>query len=203
MRAVTAGLTESPRAYAQTPGPNGVSEAATARDGRDEEGAMGPRHPVVEILEPGQPEDDRPEEEAAVDVRPDDDQHRDRPEAPRVRVPVDHEQQDDRKDRHPDQLRAQPERDRRDHEGRQGQERRGPRGEPPSPPDREQAAEDDDHERRTQEDETRPAGQLVDGGQDDLGAPLLVGPGAPAAVNVHVSVVGMPPPARMPAPARR
>ena len=57
---------------------------------------MRPRLPVVQVLEPGQAEDDRAEEEAAVDVGPDEDDDRDRPEPSRVGAAVGHEQQDDR-----------------------------------------------------------------------------------------------------------
>ena len=49
---------------------------------------MRPRHVVVDVLEPGEPEHERAEEEAAVDVGPDQDEDRDRPQALRVRTAV-------------------------------------------------------------------------------------------------------------------
>ena len=134
------------------------------------------RHMVVEVLQPGQAENDRPEEEAAVDVGPGEHDDRDRPQAPGVRPPVRHEHQHDREQGHPDELRPEREGDGRHEERREGEERGIASHQPAPPSDEEQAAEDDPGQRRAQEDETRPRSELVDGGQDDLGAPLLVGP---------------------------
>ncbi len=135
-----------------------------------------PGNVVVDVLQPGQPEDDRAEEEAAVDVRPEEDQERDRPQARRVRAAIGEQQEDHREDGHPEQLRAQRERDRGDEEGDHREQRRAPRAETAQQADRQQAPEDQPDQHCPEDDESGPAGELVDGRQDHLGAPLLVGP---------------------------
>ena len=99
-----------------------------------------------------------------------------RPEPTRMGATIRDQQQHDREERHPDQLRPQRERDRRDHEGRQRQPRRAAQPEPASPSDLEQATEDDRDEHRPEQDQAGPAADLEDRGEQDLRAPLLVGP---------------------------
>ena len=152
---------------------------------------MRPRHVVVDVLEPGEPEDDRAEEEAAVDVGPDEDDERDRPQPTGVRAAVGDEQQDDREQRHPDELRPQPERDGRDEERRQRRASAARAHAEPAPQaDRRRGSRRSAPiERRAEDDEPGPAGDPVDGREDRPGRPTA-GPStaAPAAVNVQVSV---------------
>jgi hypothetical protein len=130
----------------------------------------------VDVLEPGQTEDDRAEEEAAVDVRPQDHEQRDRPQPAGVGSAIGDEEQDDGEDRHAEELGAQPERHGRDQEGDQRQPGGASGAQTTAQADREQAAEDQRDEGRTEYDETRPPGDPVDRRQNHLGAPLLVRP---------------------------
>ena len=159
---------------------------------------------IVEVLEPRQDQDQRSEEEAPVEVGPDDHEDRDRPQATGMGPSIDDEQQHDGEDRHPEELRPEGERDGRDDERRERQPRRAARAEAAAARDQVDAAEDDPDQRRPQEDETGPAADAVDAGQDDLGAPLLVDPrGAGGRVRPGVDGRRIPPPARIWSPARR
>ncbi len=145
---------------------------------------------VRDILDGREPDHERAEEEAAVKVRPDRDDDRDQPQAPRVGPAVRDEQQDDGEQRHPEQLRPQAERDRRDRERHQRQERGRPCAETAMAADDEEAAEDEADEPRAEQRQPGPAGQPVGGGQHDLRAPLLVrprGPGRRERPGVHRS----------------
>jgi hypothetical protein len=93
-----------------------------------------------------------------------------------VGAAVGDEHQDDREDRHPEELGSEPERDRRDQEGDQGQPGGASGAEAASQADGQQAPKDQCDEGRTEHDETGPPGEPVDGREDDLGAPLLVRP---------------------------
>ena len=134
------------------------------------------RDVVVEVLEPGQAEDQRCQEEAAVDVGPDQHQRRDRPQQARMGATLRDEEEQHGEERHPERLRPKPERDRRDGEGDEREQRGRPHRQAASPADRVDAAEDDPDEDGPQQHEARPAAEAVDGREDDLGAPLLVDP---------------------------
>ncbi len=105
---------------------------ARGRDGDDghEQRPVRVRHVVVDVLEPGETQHDRPEEEAAVDVGPDEDDERDRPEPARMGAPIGDEDQHDREQGHPDELRPKRERHRGDDERDEG--RAEPRPGPPA-----------------------------------------------------------------------
>ena len=154
------------------------------------------------VLQPGEPEDEWAEEEAAMHVRPDRDEQRDEPQDARVparrsgpmstsanrAIPKSWGRRasagaatDERCERQERRLAVRACRPAADAKG----SRRSALRAPP---------------RRT----TRPVqpATSIDGGKQDLRAPLLVEPGQPAAVNVQVSTVGIPASARIWAPAR-
>ena len=111
-----------------------------------------------------------------MQVRPDQDEHRDRPQPTGVGAAVDDEEQGDGEDRHAQELRPERQGHRGDPERHHGQGGGAARAETAPPGDREDAPEDDADERRAKQDQTRPAADPVDRGEDDLGTPLLVDP---------------------------
>ena len=71
IRPVTSGLIGQADRVAPHQRPERGQAGGGGRDHRDEQHGPGPGCPVVDVLEPGEAEDQRPEEEAAVQVRPD------------------------------------------------------------------------------------------------------------------------------------
>ena len=135
MRLATSGFVDSPTAYPQTAGPNGRHAGRRDADQRDEQRPVRSRPAFGDVLEPGKAEHDRREEEAAVEVRPDEHQERDRPETGRMAAPLRDEDQQDREAGHAQQLRAKRESRGRDGERAEGHERRVPRRQAASEPD--------------------------------------------------------------------
>ena len=131
------------------------------------------------VLEPGEAEHDRRQEEAAVEVRPDEHQEGDRPETGRMAAPLRDEDEQDREAGHAQQLRAKRKGRGRDRECAEGHERGAPRRQAASEPDQQDRSEDHAHEPRSKQRQTRPATDLVDRRQDDLRSPLLVEPRQP------------------------
>ena len=137
---------------------------------------MRPDRALGHILEPDEAENGGREEEAAVEVGPDDRQEGDRPETGRMTAPIRDEHEQDREAGHAQQLRAKREGRGRDGERAKGQERRVPRREAASEPDQQDCPEDATHEPRSKHRQARPATDVVDGREDDLRSPLLVEP---------------------------
>ncbi len=134
---------------------------------------------VHRILDPGESQDERPEEEAAVQVRPDRHDERHQPQPARMLVAIGDEEQHDREQGHPEDLRAQTERDGGDDVGGEREESGGPRAKPAMPTDDVEASEDDADEARPEDGQTRPAGDGERRGEQRLRTPLLVEPGRP------------------------
>ena len=95
----------------------------------------------------------------------------------RVRRPIDDEEQRQRKQRHPDELRAERQRRRGHRERAEGKPRCGADAGPLATAQLEDRGGDEPDKRGTEEHQPGPPGDTVDGGQDDLRAPLLVEPG--------------------------
>ena len=197
-RAGTPALVDEPVAYTHE-WPEGREARREDTHRRDDQRLTRLRPTVVEIFERRQADHQRSEEERAVQIRPDRDDHRREPQPPRMLAPTHDQQQDADEAEHPEELRAGP--GRCDDERQQRQDRRRP--------DVKAAADGD--ERRPAED--RPDQQGPECGQPDppptdstarrttLGAPLLVEPGL-SGVNVQLSAVGTRPDAEISAPAR-
>ncbi len=175
-RLVTSAFVDNPMAYAHTAGPNGVRQAAITLTRAIRAGSCRRSAPIGGVLQPGETEDDGSQEEAAVQVGPQDHEDRDGPQAGRVTMAIRNEHERDREQRHPEELRAQGECRRRHHECAE-REQRGVPHRPAMPiRDDEQTAEDHADERGAKERQTRPARQTKDRRQDDLRSPLLVDP---------------------------
>ena len=107
------------RAAPRTPrrtGRTGVRQQATTVTTATASARWPARRSFGDVLDPGEPEHGRRQEEAAVDVRPQDSDRDDQPQPPRVRSAIDDEEQRQREQRHRDELRAERQRRRRDGE---------------------------------------------------------------------------------------
>src|SRR5204863_6428865 len=110
------------------------------------------------VLEPGEPYDHRAEEEAAMDVSPDDRHEWDEPQHSWM-LPTDRQDhQRDAEQCHAEELWSQGERDGADHERSEGQPRGAAKVEAAAPARLEQAAERHAHQRRAQDREASPTG---------------------------------------------
>ena len=176
IRPVTAGFAPSCAAYTQTDGPNGVRQQATAVTTATASARWRRGEPLGDVGDPGEPEHGRRQEEAAVDVRPQDSDGDDQPQPPRVRSTIDDEEQRQREQRHRDELRPQRQRGRRDGERAERQPRRGSNAGPLATAQLEDRGRDEPDQGGPEEHEPGPPAHAVDGGQDDLRAPLLVEP---------------------------
>ena len=112
-------------------------------------------------------------------VGPGQNHHWDQPAPSGMGSPVGEDEQDDREEGHPEQLRAEGHGRGRDDEGPDRQQRRSSVRQPSPPGDDEQANDDDAEQTCAEQRQSRPAADLEDRGQDRLGSPLLVEPGLP------------------------
>ena len=116
MRLATSEFVDSPTAYPHTAGPKGVTQAAATLTSAMSSVRCAPAPALGDVLEPGEAEHDGREEEAAVEVRPDEHQEGDRPQTGRMAAPLRDEDEQDREAGHAQQLRAK-----REGRGRDGE----------------------------------------------------------------------------------
>ena len=131
----------------------------------------------MEILQPGESEHEWSEEERAVQVRPDGDDHGRQPQPSRMLLPIHYEQQQSDEAEHPEELRAERQRRCRDHEGEQRQDGRRSGIQPAADGDQSGSAEDHTDDQGADDGEPDPTTDGLDEPKQDLRAPLLVEPG--------------------------
>jgi len=158
-------------------GPEGVEEGHGR--GRQGDGGELERGTAADTTI-GQPGDEREgdgEDEAAVDVRPEEGERHDRPPntwsvSAELQEPEGRRETDDAEELGPERQAR-----RGDDEGDQEEDRRPARVEATPPIEVEQEPEGDPDESAAEDGEPRPSAGVVDDGEGDLGEPLLVQPG--------------------------
>ncbi len=170
------GFAATPPAYVQTPTPYGFTSVASALTSDDGEQPSRGRPAGDEVLEPGDGDRRRPQEERPVDARPDEHEQRDRPDETRSTLAPGQDRHGRREEDHPEELGSERERDEADREAGEREPGRQPEsGTCPATAEEHQRGDEPD-EHRPGNGEERPAAEPEDGPEHDLGRPLLVEP---------------------------